>query len=432
VRVGAEDLLTVDHVAAVDALGARGQRADVRAGLGLGHRDRLDLAVRDAAEDLRLLLVRAEALKRAGDDQGRAVTADRGEAASGLLHEQAGVDHAAARAAVLLVDRDAEPAEVGHLPVDLGGVGVLVAAGQALALLLGAALAGAEVADRLDEVALLVCEREVHGRRECTLRAMAEGKAEAPGGDEVSRLYSLPLDEFTQERDALAKRLRSEGDRKRTAEIKKLKKPSLPAWAINQAVRGDRAAAEALVEAGEDLAAAQASALKGGGAAGLREAMAALAQAVERMMGPVEEALAGTSAGAGMLDRARETLRAVAGDDELRQEFLAGRISRDHEAVGFGGAVTPVRAGGAAKAPRKRGADRDAKRLRDAAQKAKQAERALGVAARKAEEAQSKLLRAEAAAAAARQRAEDAERDRAAREAELADARAVVAELSDD
>jgi hypothetical protein len=46
--------------------------------------------------------------------------------ARGLLQEQAGVDHPAARAAVRLGDADPEPAELGELRVEL--VGVLVGA----------------------------------------------------------------------------------------------------------------------------------------------------------------------------------------------------------------------------------------------------------------------------------------------------------------
>ena len=66
------------------------------------------------------------------------------------------------RAAVLLGDRDPEPAELGHLPVEVEVVMELVALGELLALLLRAALARAEVADRGDEVLLLVGEGEVH------------------------------------------------------------------------------------------------------------------------------------------------------------------------------------------------------------------------------------------------------------------------------
>ena len=97
VGVGDEDLLPVEDVAAVRALGLGGEGADVGAGLGLGHRDGLDRALGDVAEDLLLLLVGAEALGGAGDDQGGGVAADRGHAAGGLLHEEAGVEHGCRR-----------------------------------------------------------------------------------------------------------------------------------------------------------------------------------------------------------------------------------------------------------------------------------------------------------------------------------------------
>ena len=94
----------------------------------------------------------------------------------------------------------------------------------------------------------------------------------------------------------------------------------MPAWAVNQAARADTKAAKALVKAGEKLAAAQEATLSGKRSPDLREAVAAHGEAVERMMEPVAEAL-GKAASAANLDRARETLRAVAGDDELRGEF---------------------------------------------------------------------------------------------------------------
>ena len=79
-----------------------------------------------AAEDLRLLLLGAEALGRAGDDQRRRVAADRRQAARGLFHEEGRVEHRAAGAAVLLGDRDPEPAELGHLLVEVEVVVALV------------------------------------------------------------------------------------------------------------------------------------------------------------------------------------------------------------------------------------------------------------------------------------------------------------------
>src|SRR5437868_2942872 len=49
-------------------------------------------------------------------------------------------------------------------------------------------------------------------------------------------LYQVPLDEFTAARDALAARLKAAGDAPGAAAIKRLRKPSLPAWAANQIV----------------------------------------------------------------------------------------------------------------------------------------------------------------------------------------------------
>ena len=113
-----EDLLAVEHEAAVDALGrvvseptsepASGSVIAIASTAPRAMPPRISL----------LLLLGAEALGRAGDDQRRGVAADRRQAARGLLHEEAGVEHRAAGAAVLLGDGHPEPAELGHLLVD--------------------------------------------------------------------------------------------------------------------------------------------------------------------------------------------------------------------------------------------------------------------------------------------------------------------------
>src|SRR3954470_6957323 len=90
---------------------------------------------------------------------------------------------------------------------------------------------------------------------------------------EIDRLYGLPLDEFVRERDALAKRLSREGDREAGARVKALRKPTVGAWALNQAVRRRRAETDALLETGERLRAAHEGLLKGGDAGVLRETM---------------------------------------------------------------------------------------------------------------------------------------------------------------
>ena len=119
VRAGDPRLLPVDDVAAVVALGPAAEVADVGAGLGLGHRDRLDPAARDAAEDLLLELLGAEPADGARRDHADAEEPHRDQPAGELLAQQAHVDRAAAGAAVLLGDRDPEPPELGDPLVQL-------------------------------------------------------------------------------------------------------------------------------------------------------------------------------------------------------------------------------------------------------------------------------------------------------------------------
>jgi hypothetical protein len=254
---------------------------------------------------------------------------------------------------------------------------------------------------------------------------MAKRADSGEGSADAAALYGLPLDRFTAERDALAKRLRADGDREAAAGVRKLRKPSVPAWAINQAVRADAAAARELLEAGEGLARAQEATLSGSPSAQLREAVAAHGEAVERMMGPVAEAL-GPAAGAANLDRARETLRAVAGDDELRAEIEAASVVRDREAVGFGGAA-PATLKPAP--PRRRGSQGSRRRAEDGVRKA---QRALEAAAAEVEESERRLERAQRQLEAASEAREGALGELQAREAELEQARAEVERLDRD
>lgn len=262
---------------------------------------------------------------------------------------------------------------------------------------------------------------------------------------EADSLYELPLAEFTAERDALAKRLRANGEREAADEVKSLRKPSVPAWAINRAVRSDRASAKRLLASAETLAAAQEAALAGKGG-DLREAMTGQQAAVEAVAEAAAKAL-GEQAKPAVLDRVRETLRGVAADEELRAEVAAGRVVRDREAVGFGGAasvdVAPRAAGrtkpgktakgsgrakrakatAAPRGPKKSSELKEAERAVRAAEKALEtAEKHAANAAKRLEPARSEFERREAELA-------EAVADREGREAELAEARQQVERL---
>ena len=96
---------------------------------------------------------------------------------------------------------------------------------------------------------------------------------EAALNAEIDRLYGLPLDEFVPQRDAVAKKLRADGERDAAAVVKALRKPTAGAWALNQAVRRRSAETQELLGAGERLRAAHAGLLSGGDRNELRAAM---------------------------------------------------------------------------------------------------------------------------------------------------------------
>jgi hypothetical protein len=176
--------------------------------------------------------------------------------------------------------------------------------------------------------------------------------AEAPD-DEIDRLYGLPLEEFIPARDALSKELRDTGRRGEATAIKKLPKPTVAAWAVNQAVRSQPRAARELWEAGDALAAAQEAVLSGkGSGADLREAAERERAAVDPLVDAARGLL--TSSGGDLsettIDRVRATLQAAAIDADAREDVAAGRAVRERAPRGlFGGDE------GAVAAPAKRG-----------------------------------------------------------------------------
>jgi hypothetical protein len=128
--------------------------------------------------------------------------------------------------------------------------------------------------------------------------------------DPIARLYGLDLEDFVSERDALAKRLRAEGDRDGAAMVKKLAKPTRAAWAVNRLVRDRPEEIEALVAAGAALAGAQ------------------------------EQLLDGAAR-----DKVRATLHAATVDEDVRDQVAAGRVTKERSASGFGGLDAMIAAG---------------------------------------------------------------------------------------
>jgi hypothetical protein len=213
---------------------------------------------------------------------------------------------------------------------------------------------------------------------------------------EIDRLYGLPLEEFTSARNKLAGELNSSGDSAAAARVRKLAKPTRSAGAINRAVRRNRRDARGLLSAADKLRQAHEQLLKDGGRRAVDKAAEAERAAVERLMTLVEVELGrdGRPSGA-MLDRARSTLDAVARTPELREEFEAGRLTKDHRAVGFGG-LSAEAGPSRARAARSAGKKEARRRLQRAERDLEAAERALRRSRKERDAAEEQLTAADA------------------------------------
>jgi hypothetical protein len=147
--------------------------------------------------------------------------------------------------------------------------------------------------------------------------------APTPIEDAVDRLYGLPLSDFTAERDALSRRLRSEGGRDDAAAVVALRKPVLAAWVVNRLVRDRRADVEALVEAAAAIRAGRPDADER-----FRATADGLVRAARDVL--VSDGRRPTDA---VLRDVATTLRAAAAAEP--EVLLAGRLTEPVEATGF-------------------------------------------------------------------------------------------------
>jgi hypothetical protein len=171
----------------------------------------------------------------------------------------------------------------------------------------------------------------------------------AVGADEVERLYGLPLEEFTKERNALAARLKKEGETERAEEVRALPKPTAAAWAVNQLARRNEVQVRGLLRAGERLRQAQEGALAGEGGDALREATREERDVVQRLVSEAKNVM--PKASQSMLDRVATTLRAAAVDERARELLKHGMLTREVASSGgfdllAGMPVAPAKARG--------------------------------------------------------------------------------------
>jgi hypothetical protein len=152
---------------------------------------------------------------------------------------------------------------------------------------------------------------------------------------EADRLYQLDPDAFVEARNALAARLKTQGNREGAGLVKALPRPSVPAWAANQVYWTARREYDLFLASGERLRKAQVQ-----GAAGttaLREAMKARREALDLVLRTAAALLAAAGHGATpeTLRRVSNTLEALAADGVRPTPVRAGRLAKELEPPGF-------------------------------------------------------------------------------------------------
>lgn len=158
-----------------------------------------------------------------------------------------------------------------------------------------------------------------------------------PLDEEIGRLYALPLEEFIGGRNALAARLKQEGDADASNEVKALRKPTPSAWAVNQLFQRERERMDELLDAGEKARSALHEAITSGGAESLRGAIQEARGLIEDLRQRALEFLAegGRPASAVMADRIGTNLQSLTFSPAAAEAAERGWIEIDLDPPGF-------------------------------------------------------------------------------------------------
>ena len=236
----------------------------------------------------------------------------------------------------------------------------------------------------------------------------------------------MPLDEFTAARNALAKRLKQDGDADAAEQVRALPKPSVAAWAVNQLARREPEAVRSLLNVASRLRNAQERSFKGERAADeLRAAQAEEREIIRGLTRSADGVLreAGRPASGTTLERVSSLLRAAAVSDA--SSLREGRLSGEVEASGFdafAGLQVPAKGRGRRGASEGDDLAERRRQKRELEQRRKQLERRVRELEAKAETADREADRA-------RKAADEAEAGAAALRSEAEAAAAELAEL---
>ena len=151
--------------------------------------------------------------------------------------------------------------------------------------------------------------------------------------DDVDELFKLPLAEFTDARNTLAKQLKQNGRANDANLVKSLTKPSVSAWTVNQLYWHYREEFDTLLAAGQRFRKAQTS----GKIADMRGSLEARREALLELSDLATTLLrdAGHNPSPETIHRITTTLEAISAYASLSDGPTPGRLSQDVDPPGF-------------------------------------------------------------------------------------------------
>ena len=146
----------------------------------------------------------------------------------------------------------------------------------------------------------------------------------------AAALYLVSPEEFTAERDRVARELKHMGDGESASQVKSLKKPTVAAYALNLVSSREPAQIKELLSADEQLRNARTR-------EEMQEAKSRRQKTINSITGAALSVLAeqNRASGAQIKEKIAETLLAVANDEEARELLEEGRLTREIAPGGF-------------------------------------------------------------------------------------------------
>jgi hypothetical protein len=153
---------------------------------------------------------------------------------------------------------------------------------------------------------------------------------------DLDALFQLPLNEFTGARNALASRLQKAGRKDEADQVRKLTKPPVSAWVVNQLFWKERTWFDRLLASGAKLRQVQAAGLAGKPVS-VHDSLKAQREALNELSRHAAAFLSrdGHAPSPDVLRRVTLDLQGLAAQDTSGDGPAPGRLTADVEATGF-------------------------------------------------------------------------------------------------